>query len=114
MALHAGNKLVVRAFQPRPFELAPQHKFVPRQWYHIAVVHAAGGALASSTVSLFVDGAQVFSERFKHPKVGAAKGIVLLAWSARRLSIIGQVCLDLESAGLGNCRMGACFICAQH
>ncbi|KAK9806574.1 hypothetical protein WJX73_003713 [Symbiochloris irregularis] len=71
-AAFRGDTLVVRTFQPRAFELPIPHKFAPRRWYHVAIVHSGGGALSTPAVSLFVDGAQVFSDKFKYPKAQQA------------------------------------------
>ena len=66
---NTGDALVVRIFQPRAFELPLFYNFLPRRWYHVAIVHSSGGALSTPAVSLFVNGTQVFNDKFKYPKV---------------------------------------------
>ena len=46
------------------------YQFLPRRWYHVALTHTPGSALAPSWVRLYINGALEASERFKFPKVG--------------------------------------------
>jgi hypothetical protein len=45
------------------------YRFLPQQWYHVAIVHERGRLLGSSTLSLFVDGACEQLVRLSYPSL---------------------------------------------
>jgi hypothetical protein len=44
-------------------------RFLPRQWYHVALVHDKGSLFSDSAVSLFVDGMHTQSLKLSYPKI---------------------------------------------
>ena len=44
-------------------------KFLPRQWYHVALVHDKGSLFSESTVALFVDGVHAQTVKLSYPKI---------------------------------------------
>ncbi len=67
----AGCQLAVRclAAGPKPAEALLGFQFLPRRWYHVALSHSAGSALAPAWVRLYVNGGLEAHERLKYPKV---------------------------------------------
>jgi len=68
----AGDRLVVRCLAPKAHEAELAFAFQAQRWYHIALTHSAGSAVASSWLRLFVNGTLEASARARYPKARGA------------------------------------------
>ena len=59
---------MVRCLGAKTGEAELDFQFLPRRWYHVALSHSAGSALAPAWLRLHVNGALEASERLKYPK----------------------------------------------
>ena len=83
-----GCQLAVRSMasgsgaQGRAAEALLEYQFLPRRWYHVAVSHSAGSALAPAWVRLYVNGGLEAHERLKYPKardvLSAGTGLIAM------------------------------------
>jgi hypothetical protein len=63
---------VVRCLAPKAHEAELAFAFQAQRWYHVALTHSAGSAVASAWLRLFVNGTLEASARARYPKARGA------------------------------------------